>query len=521
MGAKHYRSRRAAVATMSAELRNQGWSWGRIATRIQGEHRVNARVAMRLAHGLSQQGAADRWNERFPCRDGESPMTAKKLSYWETWPESGREPSLTALQRLAVVYECETRDLIDGDVPPVQEPAAPVQSFEVQRNVRLPHELAASVLRQLGPLTDGALAARERDAVFGRLINSLTVWADTVNRRDVMRILGSAALAAAAAPVVEALDPEEEARAAGAVAGTRQIDASVIEHFERMLWVAKDLDDTSGPVAALDTVLAQRNLIRTLLANCPARLRPRLLSLYANASHVAGWMSFDCNDYDSAEYYYEHARSTAHEAHNVELGAYALCTMSYLATWRGKPRVGIDHAVAARAWAGRTSNNGLRAYAADVAARAYAADDEYDECMRALDEAHACLAMPAGDSSLTTFSYDGTEGRCGPSFLTSIRAGCLVKLGRYEEAAVAADASLRHLDPSYVRNFAMTKLDSGRALIGLGEVEGAARSVGEAGDLAAAIHSTRTMEQVRTTARQLEPWSATPAVRDLQERLTR
>jgi hypothetical protein len=43
--------------------------------------------------------------------------------------------------------------------------------------------------------------------------------------------------------------------------------------------------------------------------------------------------------------------SAAHDAQNVELVAYILCTMSHLATWQGKPRVGIDHAVAAAVWA--------------------------------------------------------------------------------------------------------------------------------------------------------------------------
>ncbi|MGB6161093.1 MAG: hypothetical protein WCF33_23820 [Pseudonocardiaceae bacterium] len=42
--------------------------------------------------------------------------------------------------------------------------------------------------------------------------------------------------------------------------------------------------------------------------------------------------------------------------------------MSHLATWQGKPRIGIDHAVAAAQWADRTGDLRLRAYTADVAA---------------------------------------------------------------------------------------------------------------------------------------------------------
>ena len=76
----------------------------------------------------------------------------------------------------------------------------------------------------------------------------------------------------------------------------------------------------------------------------------------------------------SAQHYYDEAHSAAHDAQNVELVTYILCTMSHLATWQGKPRIGIDHAVAAAVWAEQAQNPIARAYAADVAVRAYVAD---------------------------------------------------------------------------------------------------------------------------------------------------
>jgi hypothetical protein len=43
-------------------------------------------------------------------------MTDKVISYWETWPQSGYEPSLKRLKRLARIYQCNIGDLIDdGD----------------------------------------------------------------------------------------------------------------------------------------------------------------------------------------------------------------------------------------------------------------------------------------------------------------------------------------------------------------------------------------------------------------------
>ena len=541
MGTKHYRSRRAALAALSDELRGQGWSWAQIAARVQLEQRVNARVAMRLVHNLSQQDVADRWNERFPSAQGERPLTAKKLSYWETWPESGREPTLTTLGCLAQIYDCETKDLIDSDRPSVTDslpvphprpeavrlvapqearPFTPSESLVVPEDVHLPNELAALLLQQLDPLSAGPISARQRDAAFGQLIQFLTAWAHTMNRRDILRILGWAAIAASSVPFSSTLSPDEEARTVEAVAMPQRIDASLIDHMEQVLWIAKCQDDTRGPRAALDPVLAQRNLIHLMLSDCPSPLRPRLLSLYASASRISGWLSFDCNDFESAEYYYEHARATAHEAQNTELGAHVLCNMSHLETWRGRPRIGIDHAVAAQAWAAKTTNYALRAYAADVAARAYATDGEYNDCMQALDEAQSNLHNPDVGSSLLHFSYDGTDSRCGPAFLTSVRGVCLLRLDRPRDALAAAEESLRLLRPSYVRNVAMTKLDLGLALTKLGEIDGAANAIGEAGDLAARNHSTRTIEQVQAAGKQMEPWRHTPAVRDLYDRLS-
>jgi hypothetical protein len=60
------RSHKQAQAQRAAELRSAGHTWGEMAAVFQVEYRVNARVAMRLAHGWSQGDVADRWNARWP-----------------------------------------------------------------------------------------------------------------------------------------------------------------------------------------------------------------------------------------------------------------------------------------------------------------------------------------------------------------------------------------------------------------------------------------------------------------------
>jgi tetratricopeptide (TPR) repeat protein len=72
------------------------------------------RVAFRLAHGLSQREVAARWCEEFPAEAGAASMSDKIISYWETWPQSGYEPSLKSLKHLARIYQCHVGDLIDN-----------------------------------------------------------------------------------------------------------------------------------------------------------------------------------------------------------------------------------------------------------------------------------------------------------------------------------------------------------------------------------------------------------------------
>ncbi|MBV9160792.1 MAG: hypothetical protein JO309_09305 [Pseudonocardiales bacterium] len=165
-----------------------------------------------------------------------------------------------------------------------------------------------------------------------------------MKRHDTLRTLSWATTAAS---VGHSLDPDEHARVAAVLSNPGRVDAQTIEHIKAVLWRCERQDDTLGPQGVLDTVLAQRNLARALVPECPADLRQRLLSVLSDASRQAGWLSFDLHDFTSAEYYYEDARTLAHEAENIELGAIVLCGMSHLATWQRKPRTGIAHAVAA------------------------------------------------------------------------------------------------------------------------------------------------------------------------------
>jgi hypothetical protein len=157
------------------------------------------------------------------------------------------------------------------------------------------------------------------------------------------------------------------------------------------------------------------------------------------------WLCFNLGDNDGAAHYYEDARSAAHDAQNAEQVTLVLCDMSQLATCRGKPRVGIDHAVAATAQAERSGNPHARANAADVAVRAYIADNQPDQSRAALDLEYAALKAVRPDAPASRLWYFYDE-----SVYWRTEAEHALKLKQPEKALEAVDKSLTLVDPGYL-----------------------------------------------------------------------
>ncbi|MGH3851172.1 MAG: hypothetical protein ACRDRT_16025, partial [Pseudonocardiaceae bacterium] len=312
------------------------------------------------------------------------------------------------------------------------------------------------------------------DQIHDQLTRFLRGWANTMNRRKLLQKLGWAATVVAASPIVNTLDPEEQERLARAIVTPSRVDERVINHLDAILQDCKRQEDALGASTVLHTVLAQRNLVHDLLAECPTALRPRLLSVYSDMSSSAGFYFLELNDSDSALHYCEQARGAAHDAGNTDLGIYALCGMSYTASWSGKAHAGIDFAAAAQSLASKTDDALLRVNAADKAARAYATDGQYDACITECDQAQRYLAS-AGEVSTTSPAYWIHEG-----LLASEKSDYLLRLGKPREAAASATTGLALFDKSFVGSLAFCTIFLGNAHLQSGEIDEAARVVGGA-----------------------------------------
>lgn len=246
----------------------------------------------------------------------------------------------------------------------------------------------------------------------------------------------------------------------------------------------------------------------------PATFQQRTLSAYAELTQLVGWLCFNMGDYRSAQHYYDDARSAAHDAQNSELVTYVLCSMSQLATWQGKPRVSIDHAVAAAVWADQAHSPLARAYAADVAVQAYAAGNQPDTCREILDREYAALQAARADEPTASWWYFYDE-----SFYWRTEGECALKLQRPDDAMDALDKSLTLIDPANLHNRTFRLLFRAEARIQPEEITEASGIVGDVAQLTAGNGSQRIARRIKDVRGLLTPWERTKPVRELDERL--
>ena len=341
----------------------------------------------------------------------------------------------------------------------------------------------------------------------------LQEWANTVERREHLRLLGQLATAIATSPLLN-LDSDEQERVSKVIAQPSRVDAPSIEHIETILADCKRQEDRFGPYSVLHTVIAQREFVDSLLDDCSDEMHPRLLSLYGSMSSSIGLYCFELDDAASAMHYCDEARAAAQEAQNTELAIYALSLMSHFAAWQGKAHAGIDFAAAAQSLSGKTDDVLLQSFAANKAAIAYAVSGQYRECMTECDRALADLHHQPIGSLPPSVVYWVDE-----AFTLTTQSYCLLRLNKPAEAAASAERGLKLFGTTRVGGLAFCNLRLGTARLLCGEVEEAARLIGEGALLATTYRSARLTNEVKTARSRLQPWHNTTAVKELDEGL--
>lgn len=260
--------------------------------------------------------------------------------------------------------------------------------------------------------------------------------------------------------------------------------------------------------------MGHRNIAQRLAKSAPSTFQQRATSAYAELTQLVGWLCFNMGDYHSAQHYYDDARSAAHDAKNVELVTFVLCSMSHLATWQGKPRIGLDHAVAATVWAKQANSPLAQAYAADVAVRAYVADNQPDKFRETLDQEHAALTAVRSDVPTASWWYV-----CDESCYWRAVGECALKLHQPEAAIHALDKSLALVDPAHLHNNAFRLLFRAEARIQQAAIDEASSMIGNVARRTVVGRSQRIAQRINSLRGLLAPWERTRPVRELDKQL--
>ncbi|MGH4021946.1 MAG: hypothetical protein ACRDT0_22460, partial [Pseudonocardiaceae bacterium] len=449
-------------------------------------------------------------------------------------------PSFDNLGKLAQLYQCSVSDLLvdlpnyrDHDDAHHAESTANGTSGAPGGELVVAHQ-ADDLLRdflsqydadsrsRLSPfvLPGGAasLAARLQAVNVDELAQVIVMWMQqltlSVSRRDLLSKLSAALTVAAAAPVLDLLDPDEHEHVARGIQAPSGFDEPTLRYCEGMVNSLRRQDNVLGPQLTLHSAMGHRHIAQRLAKDAPSTFQQRATSAYANLTQFIGWLCFNMGDYRSAQHYYDDARSAAHDAQNVELVTYVLCSMSHLATWQGKPRVGIDHAVAAAVWAKQADSPLAQAYAAEVAVKAYIADSQPDKFRETLDHEYAALTAARPDVPTASWWYFYDE-----SCYWRAVGECALKLQQPEAATHALDKSLTLVDPAHLHNNAFRLLFRAEARIQQAAIGEACSIIGDVARRTAVGRSQRIAQRIKSVRGLLAPWERTKPVRELDKQL--
>lgn len=453
-----------------AEWFRQGLGVDQIARRFRLEYGVGALTAYRWANDLTQLEVANAFSERF--LGAEERLFPQRVSEFEKWPreQGGREPPLSVLERLAVLYHTTTDRLV----------AAVLSEKATDDAMQQP----------VGhmPLAGAAVAV----AGEHQLAPQLKGWPSSGGSEQLGQDL---------------LD-----RFAVGDRMPHSVDPNKVQRLEAITAIHRALYHSSSPAELLDAVRGHLSaVILTLKRTERSSLRRRLASIAAEtAGHVA-WLCHELNDDRGAIRHYAISAMAIRQAGDPGLDAYVQGFKSQVWYRRGDVEQARLLAEGASRKAARSGSATLRSWLWALRGQALAELGDAMGCVAALTEAEAAIgrARPKQDPPWMD-AFD-------PGRLAALAGSCYRKLGQLEAAEELLQLAMTQLDPSGARRRGMVLLELALLEVDKGDLERACRLAGQALQALVGIGSLAGVHHVVQLRSLVERRGGTPALADLDE----
>jgi transcriptional regulator with XRE-family HTH domain len=389
-----------------------------IAAEMAHRWRFNLRQAWRYAHGLSQEQAAARCNAVLGS--DRAPLTGKRISDYEAWPQRGARPTLRVLTVLARVYGAAPRDLLADDELPL-----------VPESERL---LLDSLARQDTPPGGGSRRAPATPA--GSPADAPHERAPSAD--DQAGVLTAAAIRAAARVSAE------HARRAEAT----EVGAVTLEQLDNEIATLARTYILTDPGDIFGDLVRVRDRVFGLLRR---RAYPAQLShLYLLAGQACGLlasasMELGCHGaaFDQTYAAWAYAEVIGHD----ELRAWLRGTQALIAFWSGRPRDSVRLAQSGRDYV-RGGTGFVRL--CNIESRGWAHLGNRSETQRVIAMGHRARDLPGQPGEL----HDRIGGEFGfdEARQAFCNAGAYVQLGQARLAVRASERALRLYDSEAERH---------------------------------------------------------------------
>jgi hypothetical protein len=303
--------------------------------------------------------------------------------------------------------------------------------------------------------------------------------------------------------------PEQKAPAARDRAGVR-VGLADVAMVKATADTFAMLDDRFGGGHARQAVIQylSHDVAPLLHGTYTESVGKALFSTVAEATMLAGWMSYDAGHHGLAQRYYLHALRLAHDAGDRRLAGSVLSAMSHQATFLGRFDDAATLARAARMGISGVATPTLTAQFWAMEARALARTSDHRATQRALTEAERSLdRRNNGDEPEWIMYFDDAE-------LSAEAAHCFRDINSAQRSVEHAGNAM---SGSHVRSDFFATMVLADAHLRAGDVEEACRVASDALDLGGQLRSARAVSYLAEFRTALVPFQRHASVRDLTE----